>query len=35
VEGYGDVAAVKCEKCKATINVQRKTLRASTLPKDE
>jgi len=35
VEGYGDVAAVKCTKCKAEINVQRKTLRASTLPKNE
>jgi hypothetical protein len=35
VEGFGDVATVKCEKCKATINVQKKTLRASTLPKDE
>lgn len=33
VEGFGDVAAVKCTKCKAQINVQRKTLRASTLPK--
>lgn len=35
VEGFGDVASVRCDKCKATINVQRKTLRASTLPKDE
>ncbi|KAL7536897.1 hypothetical protein ACHAXR_007481 [Thalassiosira sp. AJA248-18] len=35
VEGFGDVAAVKCTKCKSTINVQKKTLRASTLPKDD
>lgn len=35
VEGFGDVAAVKCTKCKAAINVQKKTLRASTLPKDD
>lgn len=35
VEGFTDVASVRCEKCKATINVQKKTLRASTLPKDE
>lgn len=27
------VATVKCTKCKSDINVQRKTLRASTLPK--
>ena len=33
VEGFGDVATVKCTKCKAAINVQKKTLRASTLPK--
>jgi len=33
VEGFGDQAAVKCKKCKASINVQRRTLRASTLPK--
>merc|ERR1712161_16121 len=33
VEGFGDVASVKCTKCKDVINVQRKTLRASTLPK--
>ena len=35
VEGFGDVAVVKCQKCKADINVQRNTLRASTLPKNE
>ena len=35
VEGFGDVAGVKCTKCKSMINVQRKTLRASTLPKDD
>jgi len=35
VEGFDDVASVKCKKCKAVINVQKKSLRASTLPKDE
>jgi hypothetical protein len=35
VEGFSDVAGVKCSKCKAAINVQRRTLRASTLPKDD
>eukprot|EP00579_Thalassiosira_antarctica_P006991 CAMPEP_0201882058 /NCGR_PEP_ID=MMETSP0902-20130614/13061_1 /ASSEMBLY_ACC=CAM_ASM_000551 /TAXON_ID=420261 /ORGANISM="Thalassiosira antarctica, Strain CCMP982" /LENGTH=332 /DNA_ID=CAMNT_0048410431 /DNA_START=50 /DNA_END=1048 /DNA_ORIENTATION=+ len=35
VEGFGDVAGVKCTKCKAAIQVQRKTLRASTLPKND
>lgn len=35
VEGFGDVASVKCTKCKAAINVQKKSLRASTLPKDD
>jgi len=35
VEGFGDVASVKCQKCKVAINVQRKTLRASTLPKND
>lgn len=35
VEGYGDVATVKCTNCKSIINVQKKTLRASTLPKDD
>eukprot|EP00578_Thalassiosira_sp_NH16_P001227 CAMPEP_0181129506 /NCGR_PEP_ID=MMETSP1071-20121207/29356_1 /TAXON_ID=35127 /ORGANISM="Thalassiosira sp., Strain NH16" /LENGTH=349 /DNA_ID=CAMNT_0023215493 /DNA_START=21 /DNA_END=1070 /DNA_ORIENTATION=+ len=34
VEGYGDLATVKCTNCKAAINVQKKTLRASTLPKN-
>ena len=29
------VAAVKCTKCKSQINVQKKTLRASSLPKDD
>lgn len=33
IEGFGDLASAKCTKCKAVINVQRKTLRASTLPK--
>ena len=33
VEGFGDVAEVKCTNCKEVFNVQRKTLRASTLPK--
>lgn len=35
VEGFGDVAGVKCKKCKTEINVQRKSLRASTLPKND
>jgi len=34
VEGFGDVPSVKCTKCKAQISVQKKTLRASTLPKN-
>lgn len=34
VEGFGDVATVKCTKCKVAINVQKKSLRASTLPKE-
>mmetsp|Transcript_18216 Transcript_18216/g.26153 ORF Transcript_18216/g.26153 Transcript_18216/m.26153 type:complete len:173 (-) Transcript_18216:106-624(-) len=33
VEGYSDVADVKCSKCKINFKVQRKTLRASTVPK--
>lgn len=33
VEGYGDVSQVKCTNCKTTFQVQRKSLRASTLPK--
>lgn len=33
VEGFTDVAEIKCTKCKETITVQRNTKRASTLPK--
>jgi len=33
VEGFDDVAGFKCTKCKIPIQVQRKTMRASTLPK--
>jgi hypothetical protein len=33
VEGFGDVATSKCPNCKVEFNVQRKTLRASTVPK--
>lgn len=33
VEGFDDVAAVKCPNCKSEFRVQRQTLRASTLPK--
>lgn len=33
VEGFSDVAEVKCGNCKEIFNVQRNTLRASTLPK--
>mmetsp|Transcript_7666 Transcript_7666/g.10027 ORF Transcript_7666/g.10027 Transcript_7666/m.10027 type:complete len:323 (+) Transcript_7666:177-1145(+) len=33
VEGFNDVAAVKCPNCKEVFNVQRNTLRASTKPK--
>jgi len=33
VPGFSDVAGFKCKKCKDAINVQRRTLRASTLPK--
>lgn len=33
VEGFSDVAGFKCTKCKDDIKVQRRTLRASTLPK--
>jgi len=32
VEGFSDVANVKCKFCKAEFRVQRNTLRASTLP---
>lgn len=35
VEGFSDVASVKCPNCKSIINVQKKTNRASTLPKDD
>jgi len=34
VEGFKDVATVKCPKCKTEFNVQRNSLRASTLPKN-
>jgi len=33
VEGFSDVAEVKCGNCKTDFTVQRATLRASTLPK--
>lgn len=33
VEGFGDVATVKCGNCKEEFKIQRATLRASTLPK--
>ena len=33
VEGFSTQATVKCPNCKAEFNVQRNTLRASTLPK--
>lgn len=33
VEGFNDVADVKCTNCKEVFSVQRNTLRASTLPK--
>lgn len=33
VEGYGAVASTKCAKCKAKYEVQRRSMRASTLPK--
>mmetsp|Transcript_24883 Transcript_24883/g.58390 ORF Transcript_24883/g.58390 Transcript_24883/m.58390 type:complete len:335 (+) Transcript_24883:131-1135(+) len=33
VEGFGDEGNLKCPKCKDIVTVQRKTLRASTLPK--
>lgn len=33
VEGFGDEGNVKCVKCKCLFTVQRRTLRASTLPK--
>lgn len=34
VEGFSDVASVKCTNCKEVFQVQRKSLRASTLPKE-
>lgn len=34
VEGFNDVASVKCPNCKVQFNVQRSSLRASTLPKE-
>lgn len=34
VEGYSDLADIKCKTCKETYNVQRDSLRASTLPKN-
>mmetsp|Transcript_37018 Transcript_37018/g.96963 ORF Transcript_37018/g.96963 Transcript_37018/m.96963 type:complete len:327 (+) Transcript_37018:113-1093(+) len=34
VEGFTDVANAKCPNCKTTFTVQRNTLRASTLPKE-
>lgn len=33
VQGFDQLASVKCPNCKETFNVQRNTLRASTLPK--
>jgi hypothetical protein len=33
VEGFGDIAEVKCPNCKTVFTVQRNTLRASTIPK--
>ena len=33
VEGFSDEANVKCPNCKTVFTVQRKSLRASTLPK--
>jgi len=33
VEGFSDIATVKCPNCKSMFNVQRNTLRASTVPK--
>lgn len=33
VEGFGDMAKIKCPACKADFSVQRKSLRASTIPK--
>jgi len=33
VPGFGDIASKKCPKCKVKIDVQRDSMRASTLPK--
>jgi len=33
VEGFSDLAEIKCFNCKAEIQIQKNTLRASTLPK--
>ena len=33
VEGFDDVAEVKCKSCKTQFRVQRGSLRASTVPK--
>lgn len=32
--GFGDLAEIKCKKCKQTFRVQKDSLRASTLPKN-
>lgn len=34
VEGHGDIADVKCTSCKQQFKIQRKSLRASTVPKN-
>lgn len=33
VEGFSDIATIKCKSCKDNVSIQRGTLRASTLPK--
>jgi len=33
VEGFSDISTTKCSKCKVVFNIQRNTLRASTIPK--
>lgn len=33
IEGFSEIADVRCPKCKVPFKVQRNTLRASTLPK--
>lgn len=33
VEGFNDVAQIKCKNCKEVLNVQRNSLRCSTVPK--